>query len=325
MKKAYAMIVLAAFLAGLLSIGASAVPAIGLEIPKAQSEPACDGSFDAAEWANAWHVEMNTSDPGYVRTAGGLETAYVMDFDFYMMWDPENLYIAVLCDGDKTPTPKKMESGMDTRDNTIRGDGFQLLINPTGIQDKLGVDTDTTYGSGFLWTDFYCEYAQGVNPFTWAYAPYDGDSIDAMPAGALGYTIGSKRDGTKWVIEIKAPWKVLNADCSGGYNEWDLKIPRVTGDKISFEFNTLDFDGTGQQARFGMTPDGNWTEYNCNTFKVYTLVDSPAGIAPVADTPAPAQEGTSAPKTFDGIYIFVLAGAGAAATLLFVRKLHRVR
>lgn len=278
------------------------------DIPLAQTAPTIDGKYDADEWAGAWHVLLDGANPQYIQTANSITDEYYPKWDFYVMWDPDNFYFAVVCKGDETPTPKKMESGMDTRDNTIRGDGIQMFINPSGdYKQNSGKDAGTaTYGAACVWTDFYCEYADGVTPFSWAYDPYDGDKIDAMPDCIKQYVIGGSRNGDSYVIECMAPWKAINGTTSGGDDQWVMTFPRKAGDKVIFDFHTLDYDGTGNQCRYGITPDGAAGQTTLDMFSQFTLVSDLAGKAPVVETAAPetaaaAATDTSAqsPVTFD--------------------------
>jgi LPXTG-motif cell wall-anchored protein len=298
-------------LVSVLLLSLFAVPASALgefEIPQAQTEPTIDGVYNADEWANAWHFLLDGANPPHIQTANNIADEYYPTWDFYTMWDEENFYVAVVCKGDMTPTPKKMESGMDTRDNSIRSDGIQLFINPSGDYTQTeGKDTATaTYGGSYVWTDFYCEYADGVTPFTWSYEPFDGDILNAMPDVMKGYIIGGTRNGDTYTIEVKVPWKVLNGTAAGGSDQWKMTFPRKAGDKVIYDFNTMDYDGTGAQCRYGMTKDGARVNSSLDPWKQFTLVSAPAGKAKVAETAPEAAETAAAavtdnPKTGDTV------------------------
>ncbi|MHB1153736.1 MAG: NPXTG-anchored protein [Eubacteriales bacterium] len=320
MKKITVLLVLA-MLISLMSFSASA--AGELEIPMAQTAPVIDGVFDAEEWANAWHFLLDGANPPHITTANSIVDEYYPTWDFYTMWDADNFYLAVVCKGDITLTPKKMESGMDTRDGTIRGDGFQLFMNPSGDYAQTeGKDADiASYGGSYIWTDFYCEYADGVTPFTWSYAPFDGDVDDAMPDFYKGYIIDGTRNGDTYTIEIMAPWTVLNGTADGGSDQWKMTIPRKAGDKVIYDFNTLDYDGTGSQCRYGMTENGARQDSSLDQWKQFTLVSEVAGKAPVVETEAPIVDEapadgtpvvTESPATGDAISILFAAAALAA-------------
>ena len=292
-KKTMLCFLLAALFVSVTTLPAYAFEALTTDVPYAQTAPVIDGVFNADEWQNSWHYLLDAEDPPMIVTASSLADEYYPTYDFYTMWDEENFYFAVVCKGDVTLTPKKMESGMDTRDNTIRGDGIQLLINPTGDYSQTeGKDSaDATYGGSYIWTDFYCEYADNVKPFTWAYSPFDGDIIDAMPAVYDGFVINGSRDGSTWMIEVKAPWLVLNGTAAGGNDQWNMSYPRKAGDKVIYNFNTLDYEGSnGGQVRYGMTEDGPRVDGSTDTWKQFTLVSTPAGIAPAAPEPEPTPE-----------------------------------
>lgn len=318
MKKITVFLVLAMLLS-MMSFSASA--AGELDVPMAQTAPTIDGVFDAEEWANAWHFLLDGKNPPHVQTATTIADEYYPTWDFYTMWDPDNFYIACVCKGDMTPTPKKMESYMDTRDNSIRGDGFQLFINPSGDYAQTeGKDSAvSTYGGACIWTDFYCEYADGVTPFSWAYDPFDGDAEDTMPASFTQFVIDGTRNGDTYTIEIKLPWTALNGTRAGGTDQWSMTFPRKAGDKVIYDFNTLDFDGTGSQCRYGMTENGARVNSALDQWKQFTLVDAVAGKAPVVETEAPAvaeapADGaapvvTESPATGDAISVMFAAAA----------------
>ena len=287
MKKAMILLLLAVILVNLITLPAYAFEPLPAEVPYAQTAPVVDGTFNADEWQNSWHYLLDAKDPPLIVTASNLADEYYPTYDFYTMWDEENFYFAVVCKGDATLTPKKMESGLDTRDGTIRGDGIQLFMNPTGeYSNTEGKDAATaTYaGAAYLWSDFYCEYADNVKPFTWAYSPFDGDVIDAMPAVYDGFVIDSSRNGTTWTIEVKAPWLVINGTAAGGNDQWNMSYPKKSGDKVIYNFNTLDFEGAkGGQVRYGITENGARMDGALDTWKQFTLVDTPAGIAPILE------------------------------------------
>ena len=327
MKK-ITVILMTALLISLLSFSASAQVLGEFEIPKAQTEPAIDGVYNADEWANAWHFLIDGKNPPFVQVANTIADEYYPTWDFYTMWDEENFYIAVVCKGDKTLTPKKMESGMDTRDNSIRGDGFQLFINPSGDYAQTeGKDTATaTYGGSYVWTDFYCEYADGVTPFTWAYEPFDGDILDAMPEVMKGYIIEGTRNGETYTIEIKAPWKVINGTAAGGSDQWAMTIPRKAGDKVIYDFNTMDYDGTGSQCRYGMTENGARVNSSLEPWKQFTFVSTLAGKAPVVEAEETVNTDdtdtdASNPVTSDTSVIFFLLAAVSLFGFFFYKKL----
>lgn len=296
MKKTAIYLLLAVLLVNLTVLPIYAYDPLPPEVPYAQTPPAADGIFNADEWQNAWHYHLDAADPPFITTGSSLADEYYPTYDFYTMWDEENFYFAAVCKGDITLTPKKMESGMDTRDNTIRGDGIQLFINPSGDYSQTeGKDAgSSTYGAANIWTDFYCEYADNVKPFTWAYDPFDGDVIDAMPAVYDGFVIGGSRNGDTWTIEVTAPWLVLNGTAAGGHDQWNMSYPRKAGDKVIYNFNTLDYEGeNGGQVRYGITEDGARADGSLDNWKQFTLVDTPAGIAPAPaaapeDPPEPA-------------------------------------
>lgn len=215
---------------------------------------------------------------------------------------------------------------MDTRDNSIRGDGFQLFMNPSGDYSQTeGKDSATcTYGGSYIWTDFYCEYADNVTPFTWAYAPFDGDINDSMPDVMKGYIIDGTRNGDTYTIEVKVPWKVLNGTAAGGSDQWNMTFPRKAGDKVIYDFNTMDYDGTGQQCRYGMTEGGARQNSSLDQWSQFTLVSDLAGKAPVVETEAPEVAGepadggtapviTTSPKTADPAAILFAISALAIA------------
>lgn len=286
MKKIIIFFLFAALVVNLTVLPAYAYEALPPDVPYAQTPPVIDGSFNSDEWQNAWHYLLDAQDPPFITTASSLAEEYYPTYDFYTMWDEENFYFAVVCKGDITLTPKKMESGMDTKDNSIRGDGIQLFINPTGDYSQVaGKDAATsTYGAASIWTDFYCEYADNVTPFTWAYDPFDGDIIDEMPSVYNGFVINGSRNGDTWTIEVKAPWLVLNGTAAGGNDQWDMSYPKKAGDKVIYNFNTLDYEGeNGGQVRYGITEEGARVDSSLENWKQFTLVSAAAGIAPTAE------------------------------------------
>lgn len=321
MKK-ITIVLVSVLLLSLLSFPAQAAGAF--DVPMAQTEPVIDGVFDAEEWANAWHFLLDGATPPHIQTANSIADEYYPTWDFYTMWDADNFYIACVCKGEKTPTPKKMESYMDTRDNSIRGDGFQLFINPSGDYAQTeGKDSAvSTYGGACIWTDFYCEYADGVTPFSWAYDPFDGDAEDTMPASFTQFVIDGTRNGDTYTIEVKLPWTALNGTRAGGTDQWNMTFPRKAGDKVIYDFNTLDFDGSGQQCRYGMTEGGARVNSSLDQWSQFTLVSDLAGKAPVVETEAPEVAETPAdgavtepvsPKTADPITILFAVSALAVA------------
>jgi hypothetical protein len=346
MKKAAIYLLFAALLVNLAIFPSYAYDPLPTDVPYAQTPPVIDGNFNADEWQGAWHFHLDAQDPPFITTASSLADDYYPTYDFYTMWDEENFYFAVVCKGDITPTPKKMESGMDTRDNSIRGDGIQLFINPSGdYGETAGKDADSsTYGAACIWTDFYCEYADGVKPFTWAYDPFDGDSIDAMPAVYDGFVIGGARNGDTWTIEVMAPWLVLNGTAAGGHDQWNMSYPRKAGDKVIYNFNTLDYEGdNGGQVRYGITEGGARTDGNLDNWQQFTLVSALAGIAPApeaveepeaapteapaAPAPAPAEPAPApvAPVTGDGAAVFALVILACAAAFALACKKAKAR
>ncbi|MDD4773887.1 MAG: hypothetical protein PHZ09_09865 [Eubacteriales bacterium] len=331
MKKLTAILILA-LLSGLLSLPANASGEF--EVPMAQTEPVIDGIYDPEEWVNAWHFHLDGANPPHITTANSISEEYYPTWDFYTMWDPDNFYLAVVCKGDKTLTPKKMESGMDTRDNSIRGDGIQLFINPSGDYAQTeGKDAaSATYGGSYIWTDFYCEYAHNITPFTWSYEPFDGDIIDEMPAVMNGYILDGTRDGETYTIEVKVPWTVLNGTEAGGSDQWEMTIPRKAGDKVIYDFNTMDYDGTGSQCRYGMTENGARANSSLDQWNQFTLVGELAGKAPAVETEAPQTDEApsdaveESPNTADAVSISatVLLAAGALA-LVSKRKRNKTQ
>jgi len=309
MKKAILCLLCAALVAGLAGFPLHVSAAFSLEVPYAQTPPVIDGTFNADEWQNAWHFRLDAADPPMIVTGSSLADEYYPTYDFYTMWDEENFYFSVVCKGDITLTPKKMESGMDTRDNTIRGDGVQLFINPSGDYGQVAGkdDATATYGAAYIWTDFYCEYAPNVKPFTWAYNPFDGDANDSMPAVYDGFEINGSRNGDTWTIEVRAPWLVLNGTAAGGHDQWEMTYPRKAGDKVIYNFNTLDYEGAnGGQVRYGITEDGSRADGSLDNWKQFTLVATPAGkapppppepdpVVPEPDQPAAATEAPAEP------------------------------
>lgn len=321
MKK-ITVILVSVLLISLFGIPASALGEF--EISKAQTEPVIDGVYNADEWANAWHFLLDAANPPHIQTANSIADEYYPTWDFYTMWDEENFYIAAVCKGDMTPTPKKMESGMDTRDNSIRGDGIQLFINPSGDYARTeGKDTATaTYGGSYIWTDFYCEYADGVTPFTWSYEPFDGDILDAMPEVMKGYIIDGTRNGDTYTIEVKVPWKVLNGTAAGGSDQWEMTFPRKAGDTVIYDFNTMDYDGTGSQCRYGMTKDGARQDSSLDPWNQFTLVSVPAGKVPAAETAGEtaAAAVTESPKTGDAAISVLFAVTALAAVFIVIKR-----
>jgi len=303
------------------NVSAAITPApFSLDIPKAITPPTLDGNVDVnGEWKNAWHAVLDSDKPGGVRI-DTLDSPYRTTYDFYMMWDETNLYVACVAKGDKTVAPI-MNTGLDTRDNNIRGDGFQLFINPgveRGKDDKQ-----------YFWSDFYCEYAAGVTPFWWEYSVYDGDNNDEM-ANKLNISIAPKRNGDTWTIEICIPWEDLLYSMEGTKDQFAFKVPMTAGKDIKIEFASMDFTGDADVCRrLHLTPydDGEdmFTVENFYTFKTSTasagvepIVESPAVAEVVnvaaadttANVPAPAVVNVLAvPNTFDPIMAYIIVGA----------------
>ena len=282
-----------------------------LEIPKAVTAPVIDGKVDVnGEWKDAWHGVLDSDNPGGVRL-DTLEPTYHTIYDYYMMWDETNLYVACVCTGDKTGTPV-MNTGLDTRDNDIRGDGFQLFINPGVERGKDDIQ--------YFWSDFYCEYAPGVTPFWWEYTVYDGDNNDEM-ANELNITIAAERNGENWAIEVCIPWEDLLYTIDGTKDQFDFEVPMTAGKDIKIEFASMDFTGDGDNCRrleLSSYDDGEdmFTVENFHTFKTTA---NPAGLAPVSEepeveenadagepAPAPSDNASTSPKTSDPTIFFIM-------------------
>jgi hypothetical protein len=87
---------------------------------------------------------------------------------------------------------------------------------------------------------------------------------------------------------------VLNGTAAGGSDQWNMTYPRKAGDKVIYNFNTLDYEGAnGGQVRYGITEDGARADSSLDNWKQFTLVSAPAGIAP-APEPEPAADGPAA-------------------------------
>ena len=314
-KKFIGSILVFSMLAALFSVSALAAvePApFSLDIPTAQSAPTIDGNVDtASEWKDAWRATLDSNSPGGVRL-DTLEPTYHTTYDYYMMWDETNLYVACVCTGDQTIAPV-MNSGLDTRDNDIRGDGFQLFINPSLERGK----DDLQY----FWSDFYCEYAPGVTPFWWEYTVYDGDNYDEM-ANALNIQIATLRNGANWSIEVCIPWDDLLYSMDGAKDQFDFPVPMVAGREMKIEFASMDFTGDADNCRrLELSPydDGEdmFTVENFYTFKTTAALAGAAPVveevapeepaediaAPVPEAPAAIPEST--PKTSDPMIAFV--------------------
>ena len=102
MKKTLVFLTLAVALIGFAVLPSYAFAPLPGDIPYAQTPPVIDGKFDAAEWQNAWHYQIDAKDPPFITTASSLADEYYPTYDFYTMWDEENFYFAVVCKGDIT-------------------------------------------------------------------------------------------------------------------------------------------------------------------------------------------------------------------------------
>ena len=275
------------------SVSAAIEPApFSLDIPKALSAPALDGNVDVGgEWKDAWHAILDSDKPGGVRV-DTLDPTYHTTYDYYMMWDETNLYVACVCKGDKTIAPI-MHTGLDTRDNDIRGDGFQLFINPgveRGKDDKQ-----------YFWSDFYCDYADGVTPFWWEYTVYDGDNNDQM-ANALNIQIAAKRDGENWAVEVCIPWEDLLYSIEGTKDQFNFTVPMAAGKEMKIEFASMDFTGDASNCRrLELSPyDDGEDMFTVENFYTFKTVATAAGMAPAPEQPEVA-EVTAANDSADSV------------------------
>lgn len=330
MKKAKSLIFLCALLVCAASVFPTSVSAavepapFSLEIPKAVNPPVLDGNVDASgEWKDAWHGVLDSDKPGGVR-ADTLSPKYHATYDYYMMWDEINLYIACVCKGDKTTAPA-MRSGLDTQDNNVRGDGFQVFLNPTTEPGK--------NGKSFFHMEFYCEYAAGVKPFWWEYQIYDGDNETAM-ANELNITIAPKRSGENWTIEVCLPWDDIATSYEGAKDQWNnfKGAPAAAGLNMRLDFASMDFTGDADNCRrqeLSVQEDGGFYA-DINMFYTFKTVSAPAGTIPEApeievaafEAPAPAAAAAvpvvSVPQTGDNMSIMfsiivVICAAGVFA------------
>jgi hypothetical protein len=172
-------------------------------------------------------------------------------------------------------------------------------------------------------------------PFSWAYSPFDGDAEDSMPASFKQFVIDGTRNGDTYTIEVKLPWTALNGTRAGGTDQWAMTFPRKAGDKVIYNFNTLDFDGTGAQCRYNMTEDGARIDASCDPWKQFTLVSALAGKAPVVETEAPvvvveapadggaAPVVTTSPKTGDAVSILFAVSALVAVIAVSTKNKKR--
>jgi len=138
-----------------------------------------------------------------------------------------------------------------------------------------------------------------------------------MPAVYDGFVINGSRNGDTWTIEVMAPWLVLNGTAAGGHDQWNMTYPRKAGDKVIYNFNTMDYDGTGSQVRYGITENGARVDRSLENWQQFTLVNTPAGIkpveiieeepeAPAPEAPAVTTPAPSAPKTSDNPAIYAV-------------------
>jgi hypothetical protein len=146
-----------------------------------------------------------------------------------------------------------------------------------------------------------------------------------MPDVMKGYVIGGTRNGDTYTIEVKAPWKILNGTAAGGSDQWVMTFPRKAGDKVIYDFNTMDYDGTGAQCRYGMTANGSRVNSSLDPWKQFTLVSTPAGKAPVVET-IPEAAGIAAvtenPKTGDAVItvLFTMTVFAAVFTATIIKS-----
>lgn len=171
-----------------------------LKIPFCAKAPTIDGKLDDPAWKSAARIEMLETYPSYAPRVMRAEPV-----DFYVMWDAENLYIA-------------MESKESNTDSIIAsgpgGDCVELMIFPASTKELKRADIPVYYmllnTTGIAWdSKLFPLYNE------------EHDSWDSKAA------VANTVDGEKWIVETKIPFRSLVKEAPGGGETWRMNFVRT--------------------------------------------------------------------------------------------------
>ncbi len=274
MKKIISLAAAGIMLGSLLAVSAFAYDPVNYEIPKAVTAPTIDGAFGDGEWDNALEIDMAASKINFVVEAN---PSLGEGSKYRFMWDDTALYY--ICVVDDGSVPEIVPAYGDALNS---GDGVQFgIFGPTG-----GAAGD---GTGHL---FFTEHPKTDNGQPDCYEHFN--IVDQIANDTYGAKIASTfQTDSAYTVEGSIPWSVFATIYANGFSD---EIKGVTGQVLRISCVIMDANG-GEQS---LAHNGGW--FNFDETDIYTLVDTPAGFVPPAETaapeteaPAPAPAETAAP------------------------------
>ncbi len=190
------------------------------------AKPVIDGKINNGEWTGVWLTADQKSRIKEIRQWGGKED---LSFDCNLMWDEENLYIAVNATDD-------IFCQNETASGSWAGDSFQFAI-----EDKLHNGNYTLAGGGVdkNFTEFCAALVNG-EPTLYRFSSQHQACENGIVENA---EIAIKRDGMRTVYEMAVPWTEM---FGAGYQFDSNKI-------FGYSMLVNDNDGNGRRG---------WIEYN---------------------------------------------------------------
>jgi len=303
-----------------------------------------DGIVDLeGEWAGAAHFTFDirtkndeltvwdwsvweTSEPPYVEQWEDIPEDQRGKWDFYMLWDDRGLYIAVVCETDKTkvgPLDIPAFRAGDFDGNLIP-DRLALMITPTDTCEGM----DSSPGNMYWWY-FYTETTE---PFWQVMQTVNFNSYDNDPEN-LPVRIGTWRSeqpnaqgAYPYSMEIFIPWVTFKYE-DGGASQWgDIEFK----EGHTFTMGTIAEDRTGDLAtQIRVTNSAGWVNYDFFTLAGPVAAVEAAAVEAAeennaaAETPAtpviPVTPAVPAPQTNDMIIILLVLAVAAAAVFTKIK------
>lgn len=189
---------------------ATAWSADGLQATRAAVAPNLDGKLDDKAWKTAAVLS------GFSGVSGG-KAAF--DTTGLLMWDPENLYIAMFCRDEKP-------------DAVGKGDSIEIQLAKSA-------------------TGRPC-YSLKVSPSGPPVLRLMADDKNPSPWTASGVRYAPGTDAKAWILEVAIPFASLNMQAPAPGDQWFLRVNRV---KVSGHaeqtYWAADASGVNQEKGFG--------------------------------------------------------------------------
>ena len=303
-----------------------------------------DGAVDLkGEWAGALKVSLDISKENTELTVwdanvwGGPADSIVdkwsdipeesrMTWDYYFMWDEKGLYIAVICENDRTsPGPLDVAAYLkDDYDGNKMTDRLSFEIVPSDDFDGL----DNSPGNMY----WYYFWSETDAPNFWTEGQTTGWDSYANNPENLGVKTASKRDSQPnaqgyypYSVEIFIPWNGLKYDTDGKLGGWEF----TAQEGWTFMMGMIAENRTGNSdEQIRVTNGKSWWNYDFFTLAApvasLAAAETPVAAAEInnggsvpGNTPAPAPAPTApAPKTGDAMIILLLALAVGSTAVL---------